>query len=168
MLRGKVFFLMMIETSPPDLKGQPLITHERNRNELASVRALAKGVLRQAAKDLRAFHGAHETTGRELYRDAYSWVISNDLSWPYSFVNVCETLGLSAEFVRSELLTDAQSGWYSHSRLVARRISASFKGSLTSFFRRGDLKPTQKRPYAMEFPQLKSASPAGPMQLRNS
>ena len=163
---------MMIETSPPDLQLQPLIpplsTYELDKDEQGSVRALAKGVLRQAAKDLRQFHDAHEATGRELYRDAYSWVVSNDLSWPYSFVNVCEALGLSAEFVRSELLADARSGWYSHSRLIARRISTSFKGSLTNLFRRGDLKPTQKRPYTMEFPQLKSASPAGPMRLRNS
>ena len=163
---------MMIETSPPDLQRQPLTTpllaYEIDKDKQGSVRALAKGVLRQAAKDLRAFHDAHEATGRELYRDAYSWVISNDLSWPYSFVNVCEALGLSAEFVRSELLADARSGWYSHSRLIARRISTSFKGSLTNLFRRGDLKPAQKRAYAMEFPRLKSASPAGPMQLRNS
>ena len=161
---------MMIETSPPDLQRQPLvIPPERNRDEPASVRALAKGVLRQAAKDLRTFHDAHEATGRELYRDAYSWVISNDISWPYSFINVCEALDLSAEFVRAELLADAQSGWYSHSRLIARRISTSFKGSLVSLFRRGDLKPMQKSPYAMEFPQLRSAaSPAGPMRLRNS
>lgn len=163
---------MMIETSPPDLQLQPLITslstYEQNKDEQGSVRALAKGVLRQAAKDLRAFHDAHESTGRELYRDAYSWVISNDLSWPYSFVNVCESLGLSAEFVRSELLADARSGWYSHSRLIARRISTSFKGSLTNLFRRGGLKPAQQHPYGMEFPQLKSASPAGPMRLRNS
>ena len=159
---------MMIETSPPDLQLQPLPVHETDKDEQGSVRALAKGVLRQAAKDLRQFHDAHEATGRELYRDAYSWVVSNDLSWPYSFVNVCEALGLSAEFVRSELLADARSGWYSHSRLIARRISTSFKGSLTNLFRRGDLKPTQKRPYTMEFPQLKSASSAGPMRLRNS
>jgi hypothetical protein len=158
----------MIEISPSDLQRQPLIPQERNKDEPGSVRALAKGVLRQAAKDLRTFHNAHEATGRELYRDAYSWVISNDLSWPYSFVNVCETLGLSAEFVRSELLADAQAGWYSHSRLIARRISTTFKGSLASLFRGNDLEPMQKRPYAMEFPQLKSASPAGPMQLRNS
>jgi hypothetical protein len=164
---------MMIETSPPDLQLQPPMTQrfDRDQNEpdsAGSVRALAKGVIRQAAKDLRAFHDAHEATGRELYRDAYSWVISNDLSWPYSFVNVCEALGLSAEFVRSELLADARSGWYSHSRLVARRISTSFKGSLTKLFGRGDLSGMQKRTYAVEFPRLKSASPAGPIQLRNS
>jgi hypothetical protein len=157
----------MVETSPLDLQRQPLITSlEREGHESGSIRALAKGVLQQAAKDLRAFHDAHEATGRELYRDAYSWVISNDLSWPYSFVNVCEALGLSAEFVRAELLTDARSGWYSHSRLVARRISTSFKGSFVNFFRRGDLTATPKRTPAVERPSLKSAS--APLRLRNS
>jgi hypothetical protein len=164
---------MMIETSPPDLQLQPLIAQRFDLNQsepdsAGSVRALAKGVLRQAAKDLREFHNAHEATGRELYRDAYDWVISNDLSWPYSFVNVCEALGRSAEFVRAELLADARSGWYSHSRLVAHRLSTSFKDSVTKLFRRGDLSGMPKRTYAVGFPQLKPASSAGPIQLRNS
>jgi hypothetical protein len=134
MLHRKVFFLMMIETSPPDLQLQSLIPQERNKNEPASVRALAKGVLRQAAKDLRAFHDAQESTGRELYRDAYSWVVSNDLSWPYSFVNVCEALGLSAEFVRAELLADTPPGWYLRSRRMAQTLSSSLRTSLANVF----------------------------------
>jgi hypothetical protein len=154
---------MMIETSPLDLQRPPLIRPlERNGHEPGSVRALAKGVLRQAAKDLRAFHDAQEATGRELYRDAYSWVVSNDLSWPYSFINVCEALGVSVEFVRSELLADAQSGWYSHSRVVARRISASF----TNLFRRSDLTARRQCASPVEFPPLKSAS--APLRLGNS
>jgi hypothetical protein len=166
---------MMIETSPHDLTAQPLTTqrfpHELNGDEsgsIESVRALAKGVLDQAAKDLRKFRAARTPLGRELYRDAYRWIMSNDLSWPYSFVNICEAMGLSAEVVRSELLADAQSGWYSHSRLVARRISTSFRGSLTNLFRRGGLQGTEKRANALEFPSLKSVPARGTMQLRNS
>jgi hypothetical protein len=166
---------MMIETSRDDLPAQLFTTqhsmNERNgggSNSIESARALAKGVLDQAAKDLRKFSAARESVGRELYRDAYSWVMSNDLSWPYSFVHVCEALGLSTEFVRAELLADAQSGWYLHSRLVARRISTSFRGSLTSLFRRGGLKGTGKRAYAVEFPPLKSLPASGAMQFRNS
>ena len=166
---------MMIETSPHGLEAQP-VTKQRSPDELkgdesgsiGSARALAKGVLDQAAKDLRRFRAAHEAIGRELYRDAYSWVMSNDLSWPYSFVNVCEALDLSTEVVRSELLADAQSGWYSHSRLVAQRISTSFRGSLTSLFRRGGLQGTEKRANALEFPPFKSVPAGGRMQLRNS
>ena len=167
---------MMIETSPPDLQierltRQPRAPYELNgeaKGSIESARALAKGVLDQAAKDLRRFRRAHGALGRELYRDAYSWVMSDDPAWPYSFVNVCEALGLSIEFVRGELLADAQAGWYAHSRLVAQRISKSFRGSLTSLFRRDGLQVQKKRAYAVELPPLKSRPASGRMQLRNS
>jgi len=96
--------------------------------------ALAKGVLVQARQDLRRFRAAKDGIGREIYADAHSWVVSNDLWWPYSFLNVCEVLVLSPEVLRTELLTDTQSGWYSHSRLIAQRISTSVRGSFANLF----------------------------------
>ena len=50
---------------------------------------LASGILKQAAQDLRRFHGATSAVERELYLDAYRWVLSNESSWPFSFLNVC-------------------------------------------------------------------------------
>lgn len=96
--------------------------------------ALAKGVLTQATKDLRRFRTAQDGIGREIYADAHSWIVSNDLWWPYSFLNVCGLLGLSAEFLRAELLGDARPGWYSRSRQIAQRLSASLRGSLANVF----------------------------------
>ena len=96
--------------------------------------ALAKGVLVQARKDLRRFRAAEDGIGREMYRDAYSWVASNDSWWPYSFANVCGVLGLSPEILRNELLADTQSGWYSRSRRIAQRISTSLRGSVANVF----------------------------------
>lgn len=98
---------------------------------------LAKGVLRQAAKDLRLFHTAHDPVGRAIYMDAYTWVLSGDTSWPYSFVNVCQLLGLSIESTRCDLLLDAQCGWYGRSLRTAKRISTSIRdGFATGFGRR--------------------------------
>ncbi|MGB6313504.1 MAG: hypothetical protein WBG13_13230, partial [Pseudolabrys sp.] len=57
-----------------------------------SPRELAAGVLKQAAEDLRRFHGATSKVERELYLDADSWVMSDDCSWPFSFPNVCRLL----------------------------------------------------------------------------
>src|SRR6516165_9409364 len=82
-------------------------------------KALAKGMLRQAAKDLRLFHAVQDQVSQALYMDAYTWVLSDDTSWPYSFVNVCQLLGLSIEFTRSDLLLDAQLRWYSRSLRTA-------------------------------------------------
>ena len=96
--------------------------------------ALAKGVLAQAKQDLRRFRGAPDRVGREMYRDAYSWVASNDFAWPYSFLNVCEALGLSPEVQRAELLAETSAGWYSRSRRMARTLSTSLKTSLAHVF----------------------------------
>jgi hypothetical protein len=96
--------------------------------------ALAKGVLDQAKQDLRRFRGATDRIGREMYRDAVSWIAANDFAWPYSFLNVCEALGFSPELLRTELLVDRQPGWYSRSRRMARNLSTSLRGSLASVF----------------------------------
>ena len=96
--------------------------------------ALAKGVLAQAKQDLRRFRGAPDRVGREMHRDAYSWVASNDFAWPFSFLNVCEALGLSPEVQRAELLADTPPGWYSRSRRMAQTLSTSLRGSLAKVF----------------------------------
>jgi|SRR5215469_15224433 len=95
---------------------------------------LAKGVLRQAAKDLRLFETAQDRVGRALYMDAYTWVLSNDTSWPYSFVNVCQLLGHSVESTRSDLLLHAPYGWYGRSLRTAKKISASIRDGLATAF----------------------------------
>jgi len=96
--------------------------------------ALAKGVLAQAKQDLRRFRGAPDRVGREMHRDAYSWVASNDFAWPFSFLNVCEALDLSPEVQRVELLADTPPGWYSRSRRMAQTLSTSLRGSLAKVF----------------------------------
>ena len=47
---------------------------------------------------------------REFYLDAYRWVMSDDCSWPFSFLNVCQTLNLAPETVREEVLGDLSLG----------------------------------------------------------
>lgn len=73
-------------------------------------RELAAGVLKQAAQDLRRFHGATSTVERKLYFDAYSWVASNDYSWPFSFPNLCRVLNREPEELRQELVGDLSFG----------------------------------------------------------
>ena len=97
-------------------------------------RALAAGVLRQAAGDLRRFRESEDAVGREMYRDARSWFVSNDTEWPYSFLNVCESLDVSPENIRDEVFADARSSWLSHSRRVAVTTATHLVGSLSIFF----------------------------------
>jgi hypothetical protein len=63
-------------------------------------------VLKQATQDLRRFHRQTSRIERELYDDAYRWVMSDDYSWPFSFPNVCRLLNRAPEELRQELIGD--------------------------------------------------------------
>ncbi|MBA3961196.1 MAG: hypothetical protein H0X40_04740 [Chthoniobacterales bacterium] len=97
-------------------------------------RALATGVLRQAAADLRRFRGAQDAIGREMYSDAQSWFFANDGEWPYSFTNVCRALCLSPEAIIDEVFADAEAGWYLYSRRLAGRVAKSVGDSFSNIF----------------------------------
>ena len=84
------------------MKANDTDNHERSRRELAD------GVLKQAQEDLQRFHSAPRAIERELYLDAYMWVMSDDSTWPFSFLTVCESLKLVPENVRQDLI-DLQS-----------------------------------------------------------
>ena len=102
------------------MKANDLNTSEESQRELAA------GVLKQAAQDLRRFHGATSRVERELYYDAYSWVMYHDYSWPLSFPNVCQILNRAPEELRQELVGDLAFGpfgrWVRRCHLAARQV----------------------------------------------
>jgi hypothetical protein len=91
-----------------------------------SHKEMAEGVLTQAKQDLRRFRGDTSKIGRELYLDAYTWLIANQCSWPFSFLNVCEVLNLPPESLRQELMSDMSLGafgyWTHQCGRAARRL----------------------------------------------
>ena len=95
---------------------------------------LATGILKQAALDLRRFHGGTSEIERELYLDAYRWVISDDCSWPFSFLNVCQALNLGAETVREEVLCDRSLGAFGYWSRRWGRAARKFQIFLSSAF----------------------------------
>jgi hypothetical protein len=99
-----------------------------------SRRDLADGILKQAALDLRRFHGATSAVEREFYLDAHRWVTSDDCSWPFSFLNVCQLLNLAPESVREDMLGDLSLGTFGY--LIRRCVRAvrRFKISLSNIF----------------------------------
>jgi hypothetical protein len=98
-----------------------------------SQKALAAGVLKQAAQDLRRFHGATSAVERELYLDAYSWLTSDDTSWRFSFLNVCQLLDLAPDILRVELLVDASVGFFTYWSRRCARAARSFQIFLNRF-----------------------------------
>jgi hypothetical protein len=97
-----------------------------------SQKELAAGILKQAALDLRRFHGATSTVEREIYLDAHRWVISDDCSWPFSFLNVCQVLNLAPETVREEVLGDLSIGAFGYWSRRCGRAARKFQIFLSS------------------------------------
>jgi len=100
----------------------------------APEKELALGVLKQAAHDLRRFRSATRGVRRELYVDAHDWVTANDFSWPYSFVNVCKTLNVCSEVVRTELFADASLSWFDYWAKRAGQASQKLQSSFVRIF----------------------------------
>jgi hypothetical protein len=105
---------------------------------------LAAGVLKEAAQDLRRFHGATSAIERELYLDAYSWLTSDDSSWPFSFLNVCQLLNLTPDIVRQELVADASGGFFTYWTRRSLRAARSFQIFLNRIF------TTNRNPIAVD------------------
>jgi hypothetical protein len=99
-----------------------------------SQKELASGILKQVAEDLRRFHGANNAVERELYQDAYRWVISDDCSWPFSFLNICQLLQLAPDILRQELLTDSSLGLFGFLARRGGRAARSFQVFLNRVF----------------------------------
>ena len=99
-----------------------------------SQKELAAGILKQAALDLRRFHGAASAVEREFYLDAHHWVVSDDCSWPFSFLNVCQLLNLAPETVREEVLGDLSLGAFGYWIRRCGRAARRFKIFLSNIF----------------------------------
>src|SRR6187551_2015362 len=95
---------------------------------------LAAGILKQAVKDLRRFHGASGAVEREFYLDAHRWVTSDDSSWPFSFLNVCQTLNLAPGTVREEVLADLSLGAVGYWTRRCGRAARKFPIFLSNIF----------------------------------
>jgi len=66
--------------------------------------SLVTAVLWEAAHDVEKWRFAKRRREQWLYWDAYAWISSDDRSWNFSFVNLCETIGLTVAAVREQLL----------------------------------------------------------------
>jgi hypothetical protein len=99
----------------------------QNNNYKESQRELSAGVLKQAEQDLRRFYDAPSAIERELYLDAYRWVMSDDSDWPFSFLNVCQSLNLVPEAVRQDLISQLSQGtfrrWVNHYRRTIQKLA---------------------------------------------
>ena len=84
----------------------PVQYAETVRPAAAPEARLMAAVLRTAIADYRRYAADERPVGRDLYRLASEWIAAHDVSWPYSFENICRTFDLDPHAVRRSLVYD--------------------------------------------------------------
>jgi hypothetical protein len=67
------------------------------------VRRLMWAILKDTLRCYHTYARAVDARGQRRFRDAYRWVESQDLTWVFSFENVCAVLGIDSDYLRCEL-----------------------------------------------------------------
>src|SRR6266481_713552 len=62
---------------------------------------LMVAVLAVALMDHQKYAPAHDPKGRRRPSAIEAWFASGDTGWPFSFVNICDTLGLDVASIRA-------------------------------------------------------------------
>lgn len=89
---------------PEIIVPEQFFENARRRSAAAPETLLAVAVLERAVADLREYRYRTRRRYQRLYMEAYEWVASNNRSWPFSFVNLCEVLNLPVDGLRGRLI----------------------------------------------------------------
>jgi hypothetical protein len=60
-------------------------------------------VLQDAVECYQKYALARDPRGTTLFENACEWIDSGEREWPFSYVNICEVLGLNPEYIRRGL-----------------------------------------------------------------
>jgi hypothetical protein len=70
---------------------------------------LMLAVLEDAIFCFQKFPAAQDLRQKIMFRDAKNWLWSDRLDWPFSYRNVCDVLGIDANYLRRGLVRGQES-----------------------------------------------------------
>ncbi len=98
-------FDTLAELFGPDIVlPEQLVEGYRNDSYLSGEKALMLAVLEDGIRCFQEHLRNPRYNPRLLSQQAEEWIRTEDWDWPFSFNNVCETLGLDPEALRNALL----------------------------------------------------------------
>jgi hypothetical protein len=95
---------LRIELAPESVLPAQFHTGVRHDSSLCPEKRLMLAVLEEAVGDYQRYLVATGNEARRLFADAEEFFSSEDTEWPFSFVNICNALGLEPSYVRSGLI----------------------------------------------------------------
>lgn len=76
----------------------------RQKARAQGERRLMVAILEDAVECFQKHFWARDNRGRQLHADAEQWLLSDDTTWLFSFVNICDILGIHPLFLRRGLV----------------------------------------------------------------
>ncbi|MCX8072813.1 MAG: hypothetical protein N3C12_10230 [Candidatus Binatia bacterium] len=100
--------------------GEILPTQLPSRSSWSPEKKLAAAVFVSGLVEIRNY--AHVPSRRKSVEQELQWVFSDDDSWPYSFLRLCELLHLDPQYVRNMV-----KGWLARPASERRRICSAHR-----------------------------------------
>src|ERR687887_2795196 len=88
---------------PDTLLPSQFFDRMRRRSEQDGERRLMIAVLEDAVDVYRKHVGAKDPRAQQLFHEAEEWIEDPDRTWLFSFQNICDVLGLDADYLRRGL-----------------------------------------------------------------
>jgi hypothetical protein len=95
----------------------------KQRTQACGERRLMAAILEDAVDCFQKYLWAKDNRSRTLRLEAESWFLSDDDSWPFSFINVCHALDLEPDIIRRGLMQ------WKEEQLARRALVASSTGA---------------------------------------
>lgn len=73
-------------------------------SSLVPEKRLLLAILAEAVATLQRYVLDDGRRGQRLYREAEAWVLSDDVSWPCTFRNICDALGIDPAYLRGGVM----------------------------------------------------------------
>ena len=89
---------------PDTLLAHDYIETLRRKTPLEPEKHLLYAVLADAVTTYRLYAFPASGPKRRLFLDAQRWIWTHDVSWPFSFGNICAALDLQPDYLRAGLL----------------------------------------------------------------
>lgn len=64
---------------------------------------LMMAVLKDAAECFEKYYNYRDGRAQALFRGAQEWIYSSSREWPYSYLNICDSLGINPFYLRRRL-----------------------------------------------------------------
>jgi hypothetical protein len=94
------------------------------RSERSGEWRLAVAILEDAVTVYQKQAAAEDPRGRQLFGEAEEWIEDPDRTWVFSFENICDLVGLEADYLRRGLRA-----WKDRARRASRSVELEVSAS---------------------------------------